>query len=271
MISEEISKTSSKVVISGTGADELFTGYYDHYLFHFADLKNKDELNSNIYHWEKYVKKFIRNKFLMNPDCYIKNKDNRENFYPDIKNIINMLSLKKEVDLGEVSFCDSILRNRLMNELFYETVPVILNEDDLNSMCYSLENRSPFLDKNLLNIMLKVEPKDLIQDGYAKFILRKVLDGILNDKVRLDRKKIGFNVFKNNIFNFRDNETYESFLEDSPVFDIYKKEKIKSMLESEEIFENDQKFLFNFMNLKFFLEQNKTKFNKILKIISLYF
>ena len=104
--------------------------------------------------------------------------------------------------------------------------------------------------------MLKVEPKDLIQDGYAKFILRKVLDGILNDKVRLDRKKIGFNVSINNIFNFRDNETYESFLEDSPVFDIYKKEKIKSMLESEEIFENDQKFLFNFMNLKFFLEQN---------------
>ena len=73
--------------------------------------------------------------------------------------------------LGDVSFCNSILRNRPMNELFFETIPVILNEDDLNSMYYSLENRSPFLDKNLLGIMLKVESGDLIQNGYAKFIL----------------------------------------------------------------------------------------------------
>ena len=143
-----------------------------------------------------------------------------------------------------------------MNELFFETIPVILNEDDLNSMYYSLENRSPFLDKNLLGIMLKVESGDLIQNGYAKFILRKVLDGILNDKVRLDRKKVGFNVSIKNIFNFKDNQTYESFLEESEVFDIYKKDKIKSMLESEEILENDQKFLFNFINLKIFLEEN---------------
>ena len=42
MISEEISRTPSKVVISGTGTDEIFTGYYDHCLFHFADLKDKD-------------------------------------------------------------------------------------------------------------------------------------------------------------------------------------------------------------------------------------
>ena len=204
----------------------------------------------------KYVKKYIRNRFLIKPDCFILNKDFRENFYPDIKKYSQCIKSIGQVDLGDVSFCNSILRNRLMNELFFETIPVILNEDDLNSMYYSLENRSPFLDKNLLGIMLKVESGDLIQNGYAKFILRKVLDGILNDKVRLDRKKIGFNVSIKNIFNFKDNQTYESFLEESEVFDIYKKDKIKSMLESEEILENDQKFLFNFINLKIFLEEN---------------
>ena len=34
----------------------------------------------------------------------------------------------------------------MINEIFYEVVPVILNSDDLNSY-YSIENRSPFLDK----------------------------------------------------------------------------------------------------------------------------
>ena len=38
----------------------------------------------------------------------------------------------------------------MLNELFNEVVPVILKHDDLNSMYYSIENRSPYLDKNLL-------------------------------------------------------------------------------------------------------------------------
>ena len=45
----------------------------------------------------------------------------------------------------------------------------MLNEDDLNSMYYSLENRSPFLDKDLLNSVLKIPPVNLIQKGYGKY------------------------------------------------------------------------------------------------------
>jgi hypothetical protein len=38
----------------------------------------------------------------------------------------------------------------MMNELFHEVIPVILKHDDLNSMYYSIENRSPYLDRDLL-------------------------------------------------------------------------------------------------------------------------
>ena len=34
-LSENISKNNYKVAISGTGADELFTGYYDHFFITF--------------------------------------------------------------------------------------------------------------------------------------------------------------------------------------------------------------------------------------------
>ena len=47
MLSEQISDLGYKVSISGTGADELFTGYYDHFLLHFEALKGTKYLNSN--------------------------------------------------------------------------------------------------------------------------------------------------------------------------------------------------------------------------------
>ena len=41
-MSEAISEAGCRVAISGNGADELFTGYYDHYSFWLAEMKNKN-------------------------------------------------------------------------------------------------------------------------------------------------------------------------------------------------------------------------------------
>ena len=49
----------------------------------------------------------------------------------------------------EKKYNKSILKNRTQNELFHESVPVILNEEDNNAMFHSIENRSPFLDRKL--------------------------------------------------------------------------------------------------------------------------
>ena len=38
LISEKASKQGYKVIISGTGADELFTGYYDHFYYHYLQF-----------------------------------------------------------------------------------------------------------------------------------------------------------------------------------------------------------------------------------------
>ena len=54
-------------------------------------------------------------------------------------------------------FADDLLRNRMLNELFPEAVPVILHEDDLNAMYFSIENRSPFLDRDAVRV-LAVDP-----------------------------------------------------------------------------------------------------------------
>ena len=45
-----------------------------------------------------------------------------------------------------------------LNELFYEQVQPTLNNEDLNSMMYSVENRSPFLNKKLFDFCYSISP-----------------------------------------------------------------------------------------------------------------
>lgn len=63
----------------------------------------------------------------------------------------------------------------MMNELFNEVVPVILKHDDLNSMYYSIENRSPYLDRDLFNFAMTIPPNLLISEGFQKKILRDLV------------------------------------------------------------------------------------------------
>ena len=54
-LSEQISKSGFKVAISGTGADEIFTGYYDHFLLHFESVSNSEIKKKEIKNWKKFV------------------------------------------------------------------------------------------------------------------------------------------------------------------------------------------------------------------------
>ena len=40
---QKVRRQGVKVLLGGTGADEQFTGYYDHFLQHYQDLKNNNK------------------------------------------------------------------------------------------------------------------------------------------------------------------------------------------------------------------------------------
>ena len=111
-------------------------------------LKKNNEFNKLFYNWKKYIKPLVRNPFLNNHKYILTNKKFREHIYFTNKNIGNFFKTKKK-KFFEKNFCSDPLRQRMLNELFYETVPVILNQDDNNNMINSVENRSPFLSKKL--------------------------------------------------------------------------------------------------------------------------
>ena len=197
----------------------------------------------------------IRNSFLKDPRLFIKNKHFRKHIYQDTNKYKNFFVKKITNDFKENFYTPDLLRNRMLNELFSESVPVILKEDDLNAMYFSVENRSPFLDKELFEFSMTIPNEFLIQDGYSKHVLRKSMLGVVDDKILEDRRKIGFNASINEIIDFSDKKNYEAFLDNNIVFDIVKKQSIEKLLKKRFYSNSESKFLFNFINTKIFLEQ----------------
>lgn len=248
-LSEKISKNNYKVAISGTGADELFTGYYHHYLLYLKVIKHNKNFNKKFSDWKKFVLPLVRNSNLK--DLSLRNKNNN---YEDI-NIIKKFVKKITKKNKEKKFKNTdILRNKMLNELFYEVIPVILHHDDLNSMYYSIENRSPYLDKNLFEFANSIPTNFLINQGYQKNVLRDAFKNTLNDQVRLDRHKKGFNASINTIINFKD-PIINSYLFDknSEINDFVDMKEIKK-----EIYTNNSnqfsKFIFSVLNTKIFID-----------------
>ena len=167
--------------------------------------------------------------------------------------------VKNNTKYKEKKFSEDLFRNRMLNELFHEITPVILNEDDLNSMNYSIENRSPYLDKGLVEFVYGLPSSYLIKKGYSKYLLREAFKGILNENIRLDRKKVGFNSSIDNIFNIN-NKSMKDFLFDkkSEVYDLVDRKKIIELFKTKHKPNYLSKFLFNFINTKIFLDiENK--------------
>ena len=122
-------------------------------------------------------------------------------------------------------------------------------------MYYSVENRSPFLDSNLFNFLYSIPTEKLIQNGYAKFILRESVKNYLHESVRMDRVKKGFNASITSVFNFSDKNFINELLDEkSKIFDIFDIKKIKKIFMKDISLNHYSKFIFSFINAKFFLD-----------------
>jgi asparagine synthase (glutamine-hydrolysing) len=143
----------------------------------------------------------------------------------------------------------------MLNELLHEATPVILHEDDLNSMFHSVENRSPYLDSRLVAFAYSIPARHLIHDGHAKHVLREAVTGLLNDEVRLDRRKRGFNASINSLVDLRDSGFQAWLLDrDSPLADLIDVEAVRPLLALDPAPNHYSKFLFNLINVRMFLE-----------------
>jgi asparagine synthase (glutamine-hydrolysing) len=257
LLMEHIHASGYRVSVSGTAADELFSGYYDHHLAYLADIRDQPELHDRSeLAWREHVAPVVRNPYLSDPELFVRSPGFRDHIYLGADEFAGYLRFPFEESFSERRFPDAgILRTRMLNELFAEAVPVILNEDDLNAMKHSIENRSPFLDRELFEFSLTVPTRHLVRDGRAKAVLREAMRGIAPDRAMDNRRKVGFNAPIRALLDVDDPEVRRTLLEDSPLFELIHRDKFEALLDRDYLPNSASKLLFNLVNTKFFLDE----------------
>ena len=170
------------VLLSGQGGDELLAGYIPYFLNYLKTA------------WDK--KKFwpiIREAWL-GKDLYFPfflKKLFQERSRKTTLSVFAMLN--SEFKKNKNTFKPSRnLNERLFNDVLRDTTPSLLRYEDKNSMANSLESRVPFFDHKVVEYIFNLPIDQKIKFGWNRYIYRNMMKGIIPEKNRLRRSKVGF-------------------------------------------------------------------------------
>lgn len=255
LVSEAIHSAGFKVSLGGTGADELFSGYYDHYLFWLAAQQARPDFDDLVAEWRGTYGRFVRNPFLQDPRAFIENPAARDHIFLGAEKFAGFLKEPFAESHGERRFSDDPLRGRMLNELFVETVPVMLHEDDLAAMAFSVENRAAYLDSRLATFLSSVPTRHLIHGGLPKYLLRKAGEGIAAPEIMENPRKQGINAPVTSMMDVTDLAVRDAILDGSPFYDIVDRDKVEAFLAQGASLNSESKFLFSLISAKLFMDR----------------
>jgi len=185
-IYKEQRKQGFKISIDGHGADEMLAGYP-----HYLDAYIKDIPLYNLpKFWTYFRKKKGENYFLR----FVYDRLPKR-VRDKVKEIVKGKKITAEYEWvkRDLPSCFSNLKSKLYEEFSYTILPRILKNFDAVSMANSIEVRMPFLDYRLVQYVFALPDEDLIHHNWNKYILRKSMDGLLDEQVNWRKDKIGFN------------------------------------------------------------------------------
>ncbi len=84
------------------------------------------------------------------------------------------------------------LQQHLLSQIHTSALPSLLRYEDRNSMAFSVESRTPFMDYRLMEFTLGLPERMVLRNGERKYILRKSFRGIVPDAILDRRDKMGF-------------------------------------------------------------------------------
>ena len=176
-------ETDVTVVLNGQGADEAFLGYRKYFYFLVARLAQQGQYTGAFKHllasaWHRTA---VWQFQLGAAHRYMRHtaEDVRPYLIP-------------AGGIEPIAECRDIA-SRQIADIDRYSVPNLNHYEDRNSMAFSLEMRSPFLDHRLVNFALSLKPEFKLRNGWSKYIIRKAFPE-LPHSVRWRRDKQGFTI-----------------------------------------------------------------------------
>lgn len=200
-----------KVLLGGTGGDDIFSGYRNHQALYYERYfqfvphwlgrlakKTTNPLDSKIPFFRR-LKKITSN---LDKGVYDRMSGyaewlplpiNKSLFNSDIRSIINEHQPKDYfIDLlQQIPNEKNLLNQKLYWDMKGFLVDHNLNYTDKMSMAVGVEARVPFLDINLVNFTTKLHPNLKMKGTTTKYLLKKVMEKYLPSEV-IYRPKTGF-------------------------------------------------------------------------------
>ncbi len=182
------------VLLDGQGGDELFSGYWPaymllmnryrktgRYLKIFSEICSAALPGGNpifISEIGRNFREFRRRSYGVLPFSI------RPELQSEIESMETLSWHKKALELPPEEYRKA--------EIFKIHLPRLLKWEDRNSMAFSIESRVPFLDVNLVELLLSVPPEMNMRRGWTKYLFRKAMSERLPDEICWRKDKKGF-------------------------------------------------------------------------------
>jgi asparagine synthase (glutamine-hydrolysing) len=275
LLCEQVSKEAFGGLFGGLGGDELNAGEYEHFIYHFADLRAaglENELALEVKLWIAYHDHPIFRKStdgLEQKFAYLVDFTQAGWCLADYHRL-RRYAKALNPDFFDLSAFEPVmdhpfptyLKNRTYQDIFRETVPCCLRAEDRQATALGLDHFLPFFDHRLVEFMFRVPGRLKIRNGVTKHLLREAMRGILPEETRIRIKKTGWNAPAHLWFSGEGRELLLDLLRSRSFRErgIYRAEEVERIIEEHDrivssgaSIENHMMFLWQLVNLELWL------------------
>lgn len=190
LLSELVSQSPAKAVLTGQGSDEFFYGYVGYMVDLFRNMQkgqmSKEECEINERLWGDPYFRYERN----HPEI---RKIHEQLYSGDVRGEIKKFSAweTSPVNVKRLEGLSSQKRRSYIDYKLRLSDHLLGEHGDRMFFSHSVEGRHPFLDSELLAFVTSIPDKYKLKGANEKYILKKAGEGIVPSEI-LKRKKFPF-------------------------------------------------------------------------------
>ena len=182
------------VLLDGQGGDEIFSGYWTPYMLLMNQLRSAGRWPSMVRHLFGASLPGGNSEFIRQGVGHF--QEYRRRVARNLPYQVRAELLDRHVPAENLSWhrdAQALSPEEYRRaEICRIHLPRLLKWEDLNSMAFAIESRVPFLDVNLVELMLSISPEMNLRNGWTKYQFRRAMDGILPRDICWRRDKKGF-------------------------------------------------------------------------------